>query len=363
MGTNKLKELKNFSYYLRGRTRQRYADEHGSKELDKPYLDSGLVLHGQDQKGNLILRKNHRNGDPALARYFELPAGVSIEGGKAVVEKEEPVELVVFSELSLDPKLFVPMKSGTSLDMCFSAEGGLYPGTNYVVLGDPGIGKSTLVMEYGSAINATGKKVLRIEAEMTRIDMHGYVQRFPAFGDISTLFMADYADRDPRKVLADTIGMGWDLVLIDSAAELVADLKEAGMSQGTAEKFIIDLMVQNNQGHNKGKRYTTFLVVQQVNKGGNFVGSNKWKHNTTGMLELRFDRTERVVNVVKNRRGMAYEQMYFVLEGDKVVFREDLAVAAKEAARSKRETEQKLAETSSSFLELFKPNGKTSNDE
>ena len=76
-------------------------------------------------------------------------------------------------------------------------------------------------------------------------------------------------------------------------------------------------MVQHNQGKNRGKHFTSFLAVQQVTKGGNFVGSNKLKHLTTGMCELRYSNEfagDRYIKFTKNRRGCKYEKLYFDLE-------------------------------------------------
>ena len=76
-------------------------------------------------------------------------------------------------------------------------------------------------------------------------------------------------------------------------------------------------MVQNNKGKNDENKYTSFLAIQQVTKGGNFVGSNKLKHNTTGMIELRYSSEfsgDRYAKVTKNRRGFKHEKIYFSLE-------------------------------------------------
>jgi hypothetical protein len=81
-------------------------------------------------------------------------------------------------------------------------------------------------------------------------------------------------------------------------------------------------MVQCNKGNNQEKRYTSFLAIQQVTKGGNFVGSNKLKHNTTGMIELRYSSEfsgDRYAKVTKNRRGFKYEKIYFSLDGNESV--------------------------------------------
>jgi predicted ATP-dependent serine protease len=74
-------------------------------------------------------------------------------------------------------------------------------------------------------------------------------------------------------------------------------------------------MLSHNLGGNKNKKNTTFLAIQQVTKGGVFVGSNKLKHNTTGMLELR--RGDEDINphmvFTKNRRGQVQEKLFYSL--------------------------------------------------
>ena len=65
---------------------------------------------------------------------------------------------------------------------------------------------------------------------------------------------------------------GWDLVLMDSFIEVQADVKDStGMTSGQAEKWLLDLMYRHNLGNNSAKTYTSFIAIQQVNKGGNFV--------------------------------------------------------------------------------------------
>jgi hypothetical protein len=66
--------------------------------------------------------------------------------------------------------------------------------------------------------------------------------------------------------------------------------------------------------NNDSKKWTSFLCIQQVTKEGVFLGSNKLKHNTTGMMELRFDKDgTRYVMFTKNRRGEVNIKMQFDL--------------------------------------------------
>tara|TARA_R110000868_G_scaffold25738_1_gene100076 strand:- start:1131 stop:1583 length:453 start_codon:yes stop_codon:yes gene_type:complete len=80
-------------------------------------------------------------------------------------------------------------------------------------------------------------------------------------------------------------------------------------------------MGKHNLANNDRKCYTSFLNIQQVTKGGTFVGSNRLKHMTTGMMEIRFVEEgddDRYITFAKNRRGNVGKRMYFSLhsEGD-----------------------------------------------
>ena len=164
------------------------------------------------------------------------------------------------------------------------------------------------------------RKILFISGEMNQIDMFGYVERYPSFGRIPTLFLCDYLNENPKEVIEETYKQGFDIILIDSFVEVQESIQaSSNMTRTQAEKWMIDLMIQNNKGHNDLKKYTTFLAIQQVTKGGNFVGSNKLKHNTTGMIELRYSTEfsgDRYAKVTKNRRGFKHEKIFFSLDGN-----------------------------------------------
>ena len=76
-------------------------------------------------------------------------------------------------------------------------------------------------------------------------------------------------------------------------------------------------MIRHNLGENDRKVNTAFLVIQQVTKGGVFVGSNRLKHNTTGMLEIRYDKDIEGASYLmftKNRRGQTNKKLYYSLK-------------------------------------------------
>lgn len=252
-------------------------------------------------------------------KLIQIPAAGQAKSTKSSA-KSKPVEakIRILHDMNYDESLFCPLRTNSPIDYCFSSEGGIFPATNYMVIGDPGIGKSTQTLDILAKIQKSGKRVLFISGEMNEIDMHGYVKRYPAFAHIPTLFLADCED-DTQQQIEAALKQGWDLVLIDSFIEVQEAVQAAQRTTRTqTEKWLIQLFCEHNRAANDRKLYTAFLAIQQVTKGGTFVGSNKLKHNTTGMLELRYSSEfsgDRYVKVTKNRRGFLYERLHFSLDG------------------------------------------------
>ena len=217
------------------------------------------------------------------------------------------LKTVKMSDLSFDPQLFRPMKSGRVIDAHFSSEGGLMKGTNYAIVGDPGIGKTTVMLDMLADLQEKGQKVLFISGEMNQIDMFGYVKRFPKFGQLPILFMGDYTEDNNLDVLKSILSEGWDTVLIDSMAEIqnaVVDTTKGWMSSKKAETELLSLFEKHNLGQNDSETNTSFLVIQQVTKGGEFAGSNRFKHMMTGMAHMKWTKEgDRTFFFSKNRRG------------------------------------------------------------
>ena len=232
--------------------------------------------------------------------------------------KKMRVKLTKLDDLKFNEDLFVPMPTGTIADKFLSNDGGFMPGSNIMAAGAPGVGKTTVLLEmlYQVQANNPGKKVLFISAEMNQLDMARYLKRFPHWGQLPILFLSDYTDSDPQAVIESTLNQGWDLVLTDSYTEVNDTVKEeCNMTRSKTEKWFLDLMIAQNQGKNKLKKYTTFITILQLSKGGTFVGSNKLKHMTTAMMELNWkggeNSAQRYMEFSKNRLGQVGQKMFF----------------------------------------------------
>ena len=99
--------------------------------------------------------------------------------------------------------------------------------------------------------------------------------------------------------------------------------EEENITLKRAESLLLSLLKEQNEEHNDISVNTTFLIIQQVTKNGNFIGSNRLKHYITAMMELRLENpknvySSRYVVFTKHRRGTVGIRLYYDLgvEGD-----------------------------------------------
>ena len=229
------------------------------------------------------------------------------------------------NNLDIDPKMMNTFKSGLKIDNLISHEGGIPAATNIMMIGDPGVGKTTVLLDVLSAAQNKGAKCLFISGEMGKKQMFKYTQRFPQFGNIETLFMQDYLEFNTKDVIEQVLNIGYDIVLIDSAAEVIDGVRDDNnWDRKMAEAWLVDVCTKNNKGENKINAYTSFLLIQQVTKSGVFAGSNKLKHLVDAMGEMRReserDGSGTFINFTKNRNGLVDNKMYYELNNSKIVY-------------------------------------------
>lgn len=231
--------------------------------------------------------------------------------------------IVKIKDLVFSPKLFSNYQTGTILDELLCSYKGLPKGVNYMVIGDPGVGKTTIILDMLSNIqsNYPEAKILFVSAEMNEIDLAIYVQRYPKFQDLDILFLEMSFDEDNKcwDKFKQVLSQGWDVVAIDSFYELQGIIKEEEeITLKKAESMLISLVKQHNKADNARKVNTTFLTIQQVTKTGAFVGSNRLKHMITAMMELRLENakniySKRFIVFSKHRRGEVGIKLYYDL--------------------------------------------------
>ena len=76
------------------------------------------------------------------------------------------IDIVKLNHLDIDPRMMETMKSGMAIDDLISHEGGVPCATNIMCIGDPGVGKTTVLLDLLASINNKGRKCLFISGEM-----------------------------------------------------------------------------------------------------------------------------------------------------------------------------------------------------
>ena len=239
-------------------------------------------------------------------------------------------DIVRMSDLHFSSSLFENYPTGTVLDRLLCSYSGLPKGVNYMIIGDPGVGKTTIILDMLANIQKEQPqaRILFVSAEMNEIDLAIYVQRFPKFGNLDILFVESQIDEDTHNwnTLTEVMQRGWDIVAIDSFYELQGIVKEEEeVTMKKAESMLLCLIKQQNKAQNDRGVNTTFLTIQQVTKSGAFVGSNRLKHSITAMMELRLDNpkniySDRYVTFSKHRRGDVGVKLYYNLNATGDVF-------------------------------------------
>ena len=235
-------------------------------------------------------------------------------------------QVTKLNKLDIDPKMMEQMVSGLpNVDKFISYEGGIPAASNIMVAGSPGVGKTTLLLDVLAGVTYRNNKTLFISGEMGQKQMFKYTQRFPQFGCITTLFMNDYLKYNTKDVIEQALNMGYDLVLIDSVAEIIEGVRDDnGWDRKMAENWLVQVCTSNNKGENKLNKYTSFLLIQQMTKGDDMVGSNKLKHLTDAALFLRRE-SERdgggtYMMFEKNRNGEVGLKMSYELSNNSIYY-------------------------------------------
>lgn len=268
--------------------------------------------------------------------------------------------IVKMRDVKFSPELFITYRTGTILDDLLSSYQGLPKGVNYMVIGDPGVGKTTIILDMLANIQTRSPqaKLLFVSAEMNEIDLAIYVERYPKFQDLNILFLETTFDKEKKcwDAFQSVLAQGWDIVAIDSFYELQGIVKEEeNITLKKSESMLLSIIRQHNKAENDRNVNTTFLTIQQVTKSGAFVGSNRLKHMITAMMELRLDNarniySKRFVVFTKHRRGDVGVKLYYDLSTsgdvfyDEETYRKDIRI---------KKTQSEVAEKIRSFAQKF----------
>ena len=176
--------------------------------------------------------------------------------------------------------------------------GGLVPGSAILVGGDPGIGKSTLLLQATAAFAGQGQRTVYISGEEAAGQVRLRAQRL-GLSDAPVLLAAETNLRDILTTL-DTERP--DLVVIDSIQTMWADNVDSAPGSVSQVRASAHELVSFAK-----RRGTSVVLVGHVTKEGQIAGPRVVEHMVDTVLYFEGDRSLqfRILRAVKNRFGPA----------------------------------------------------------
>jgi DNA repair protein RadA/Sms len=179
--------------------------------------------------------------------------------------------------------------------------GGLVEGSAVLIGGDPGIGKSTLVLQAGAALAAAGARVAYVSGEESIDQLRLRAARL----GLAQAPLQVAAATSVRDVLATFDHMhAPQLLVIDSIQTMFVDNVEAAPGTVTQLRTSAHELIRFAK-----RRGTALFLIGHVTKDGQIAGPRVLEHMVDAVLYFEGDRGHqfRILRAVKNRFGAANE--------------------------------------------------------
>jgi len=189
----------------------------------------------------------------------------------------------------------------TALDeFDFVLGGGIVPGSMILVGGEPGIGKSTLLLQVAARLDAAGHRTLYASGEESPLQVKLRADRLGGdAGDVELL-----SETNLETILATASATRPSALVVDSIQTVfTADLEGAPGNVGQVRESAARLMRFAKESG------TTIFVVGHVTKGGGIAGPKTLEHIVDTVLYFEGESTldHRILRATKNRFGSVDE--------------------------------------------------------
>jgi DNA repair protein RadA/Sms len=182
--------------------------------------------------------------------------------------------------------------------------GGLVVGQVSLIAGEPGIGKSTLLLQLSTALAKRGKKVLYVSGEESVNQIHLRAKRLGTLSDNLIV----YSETVLEKIEDAVEEVSPDVIILDSVQTVFSAELESSAGSVSQVREITYRITELS----KRKNITTF-VVGHVNKEGQIAGPKVLEHIVDTVLQFEGERGSfyRILKVIKNRFGPSGEIAVF----------------------------------------------------
>jgi DNA repair protein RadA/Sms len=229
----------------------------------------------------------------------------------AGVTRARPVARAARPIADVEPDAAVAWPTGVEeLDRVLG--GGLVGGAVVLLAGEPGVGKSTLLLDVASRAASHRRRVLYVTGEESAAQVRLRAERIGALRP--RLLLA--AETDLATVLGHVEQIQPDLLVVDSVQTIASDLVEGSAGNVSQVREVAASLIRVAK-----ERAMATLLVGHVTKDGGIAGPRVLEHLVDVVCQFEGDRHNRLrmVRAVKNRYGPTDEVGCFELDENGIV--------------------------------------------
>lgn len=187
--------------------------------------------------------------------------------------------------------------------------GGIVPGAAILLSGEPGVGKSTLLLEVAAQAARGGRRVLYASAEESPGQVRLRAERTGALHD--ELYLA--SETDLATILGHIDEVQPQLVIVDSVQTVSSSLTDGAAGQPSQVREVASTLIRIAK-----ERDLPIIIVGHVTKDGQVAGPRVLEHLVDVVCHFEGDRQTslRFIRALKNRFGPTDEVGCFEMTGD-----------------------------------------------
>ncbi len=223
-----------------------------------------------------------------------------------VVHRENAAQPLTLSEIEIDED--ERMSTGMrEFDRVLG--GGIVPGSLVLLGGDPGIGKSTLLLQICRNLAANGRRILYVSGEESQRQIRMRAERMGSFSENLQV----YCETNLADIQETIVRMNPEIVIIDSIQTMYQEEVSSAPGSVSQVRECCGILMQIAKGSG-----ITIFVVGHVTKEGVVAGPRVLEHMVDTVLYFEGDNyaAYRVLRSAKNRFGSTNEIGVFEMRNE-----------------------------------------------
>ena len=187
--------------------------------------------------------------------------------------------------------------------------GGLVQGSLVLIAGDPGIGKSTILLQTGGELCKNNKKVLYISAEESASQIKLRAERL----NINSDKLYIYPQINMENIRTEIDNINPDVVVVDSIQAIYSGTITSSAGSVSQIRECCNILMQIAKNKN-----ITVIIIGHVTKDGSIAGPKVLEHMVDAVIYFEGDKYKsyRILRSMKNRFGNTSEVGIFEMNSD-----------------------------------------------